>query len=443
MKPRFDRSASHKPSRVTIVVAAAFAVAVLGALSYLAAVAPRGVPALDYYTLTAELEDSADLRLLSQVSVAGRRVGQVSKIRSEDGLSKLELQLAPGTTPLRSDSTVRIRLKNPVGAKYVDITPGGAGRPLASGERIPADQTSASVDTPELLSTFDAPTRRNLQRTVGGLAKGFLGRGQDINELLPEAPPFLRGAAAVSDAILDRDGAAARFAPSAERFAQAYEPVRRELAEGFEPQADVFEAFADERRTLQELLEVAPPALTDLRIGLDRTRPLLEETARFARATTRLTAPAPAAFRETTALLREGGPALEASRPLLDAVGAAVDPTLGLLRRVDPVIEPTRRGLLDQVALLQDFSGPRRCDVLTWAKNWRSALSFGVPVDGDPLSDLDASQGIGPTNNSFRVLGVPEDDAEALAPDSTLAPTVRAGRSAYPEPCVAPGERLR
>ncbi len=443
MKPRFDRSASHRPSRITILVAAAAAVGVLALLSYLAAVAPRGVPAVSYYEVTAEFRDSADLRLLSAVSVAGRRVGQVSRIRTEDGVAKLRLQLQPGTTKLLSDSTARIRLKNPVGAKYVEITPGRAGRPLASGDVIPARQTSASVDTPELLSTFDAPTRRNVRKTVGGLGKGFLGRGQGINATLPETPEFLDDAVAVSDAVLARRGAAKRFFPSLERLADAYDPVREPLAAGFRPQAQALEAFAAERGTLQDLLEVAPPALTDLRTGLDRSRPLLDETAGFARALTRLTAPAPAAFREATALLREGAPALDDTRPLLDSVSRSVPPTLSLLRTTDPVIVPTRNALQSQIRPLSEFGGPRQCDVLTWARNWRSALGFGVPANADPTSDLDASQGLGPNQNSFRVLGVPEDDAEALSPDGPEASKIAAGRTAYPAPCVASGERLK
>jgi hypothetical protein len=44
----FDRRASHKPARATILLSAFVATAVMLALVYLAAVAPRGVPLLPY-----------------------------------------------------------------------------------------------------------------------------------------------------------------------------------------------------------------------------------------------------------------------------------------------------------------------------------------------------------------------------------------------------------
>lgn len=436
----FDRPASHRPSRVTILVAAALAVVVLGGLTYLAAVAPRGVPGLSYYKLDAQFQDSADLRLLSEVAVAGRRVGQVSQIRSVDGITHVELQLMPGTTRLLSDTTARIRLKNPVGAKYVALTPGSAGAPLPSGGVIPRAQTSTSVDTPELLSGFDARTRANLRRTVVGLGAGFLGRGQALNEALPRGGPMLSDLRDVSDAILARPGAAARFAPSTSALAQAYDPVREELASGFRPEARVLEAFAGRRTNLQRILDEAPPALSALRQGLARAQPLLDETAGFARAATQMTRTAPAALQQTTALLREGGPALRRSRPLLHALGQAVPPTLSLLRQLDPVIDATRRALHNQLRPLIEVSS-RPCDFFTWGTNWRSALAFGVPAETDPSSDLDHAQGIGPNNNSFRVLGVPLDDSESLAADSPQA-DIRAGRNPYPPACTAPSDRL-
>ncbi len=436
----FDRRARHVASRPTILIAAFAAVLAMAALSYLAAVAPRGVPGVGYLTVKAEFADSADLRLLSSVAVSGRRVGQVVKITSRDGIAELELQLDPDTV-IRSDSTARIRLKNPVGAKYVAITPGATGRALENGEILPARQTSAAVDTPELLSGFPAATRADLQDTVSGLGRGFLGRGQDLNGAIPKAPPLLRDAASVSNAILARRGAAERLFPSLEKLAEAYEPVREQVAAGFRPQARALEAFADRRESVQDLLDVAPPALSALRAGLDRTRPLLDETAALARATSRLTVPAPAALRETTALLREGAPALERTRPLLDAVGDAVPPTLKLLDTVNPVIAPSRKFLANQIRPLREF-GTRGCDVLSWAANWRSALAFGVPAGADPLSDLDTSlEGLGPNQNSFRVLAVPPTDSQALSPDSPN-PDLAVGRNAYPAACTARGERF-
>jgi len=433
-----DRPANHRPARATILVAAAVAGVVLLALVYLAAVAPRGLPTRDYYDIDARFKDTTEIKLLSSVTINGRRVGQVSEIRSDGELSHLNLQLEPGTR-LRSDATARIRIKNPVGAKYVNIDPGRAGEWLPDEGVIPVTQTSTAIDTPDLLATLDAPTRRNLSTDVQGLGRGFAGRGQDINETLPKAPGVLRDSRALADAILERPGAAARLFPSAQKLADAYDPVRRELAAGLRPEADVLDAFADSRLGLQNTFEAAPPALTALREGFDASAPLLDEVAGFARATRRMTGPAPAALREATGLLRVGAPALKDADPLLDALDDAVSPTVSLLDDLRPAIAPTIRALRNQLRPLVELAR-RQCDVLVQAHNWRSALSYGVPVNTDPTSELDYSQGLGNNNNSFRVLTVPPSP-EALNPDAPSLTPIPA--NAYPEPCAAPGEKTQ
>ena len=332
--------------------------------------------------------------------------------------------------------------KGLLGAKFVDVTPGKRGRILPSGSTIAAKRTSSAVEMLDVLQAFDPRTRVALQQSVKGLGKGYLGRGQDLNEMFAAGSRFYSDAQAVSDAILARPGAAARFAPSAETLAGAYDPVREELARGFAPQARVLQAFADEGRALDQTIAQAPPALDALHRGLDAATPLLDETAGLARATRRLTADAPEALRQTTGLLRETGPALRASRPLLERVADATSPTVSFLKTTAPVIDPSIRALRSNIPPLAELAR-RGCDVLDFARNWRSTLGFGVATDtGDPLGDLDAGEpGLGPMN-SLRVV-----PARVLQPDSLMADNppkdVALGRSPYPAPCAAVSEKLR
>lgn len=433
-----DRPANHQASRVTIVSAALVALALTGVLIYLAAVAPRGVPTVDYVNVTAQFERTADIKLLSTVALNGKRIGQVDKIDSNGRVALVRLQLEPGTA-LRSDTTARIRVKNPVGAKYVDLTPGTMGRTLQDGDVLPVAQTSTSVDTPELLETFPPDTRADVQDTVQGLGKGFAGRGQELNGTLTKAAPVLDDLKSASDAVVGRGDAAARFAPSAASLAEAYDPVRGDLGAGFRPQADALAAFGDSRSDLQQLFGVAPGSLSSLRTAFDRATPLLRTTAGLARASQRLTGPAPAALRETTKLLVAGRPALRETRPLLDALSDAVDPTLRGLQTFRPQIAPTIAALQDQLPPLRQLA-LQSCDVLAQGANWRSALSWGVPGGSDPASDLDETD-VGPNLQSFRVLGVPPATTEALLADSATKASIAGGvaEDPYPSPCTAPG----
>jgi virulence factor Mce-like protein len=436
-----NRSASHQPSRVTIVLAALGAIGVLLGLTVVALVAPRGVPGLNYYEIKAQFDDASQIADLSEVRIAGRHVGQVTSSDLRGGKATVHVQMFPGEGPLPIDSTARVRLKGLLGAKFVDVSPGKSSRELANGGTLPAKQTSTAVELLDVLQALDEPTRRQLQLAVRGLGEGFLGRGAELNDALRVAPEYYGAVGQTATRILDREGAAARFGPSAEKLAGAYDPVRDVLAAGFKPEARVLEAFVDRRQVVDRTLVEAPPSLEALRQGLSASSPLLDETAGLARATIRLNGPAPAALREASRFLDKAGPALRETRPLLDKLAGAVDPTLGFLNRIDPVIAPSIKALRNNVPGLLEL-GRRGCDVLDFARNWRSTLGFGVATGfGDPIGTLDEGQpGLGPLN-SLRVLAVRPMELEHLNADAPPRDN-SIGRSPYPAPCAGVKERL-
>ena len=305
---------------------------------------------------------------------------------------------------------------------------------LKSGATLPATQTSSAIDLLTVLQAFDTPTRQNLQTSLRGLGQGFLGRGPDINQMLTVAPSFYTDTQQISQNILAQPGAAARFAPSAESLAAAYDPVREELATGFAPQAKVLQAFVDRSAKLGQALDAAPPSLQSLRQGLDAATPLLNETAGLARATITLTGPAPAALKQASVLLKDAAPALHLTGPPLQKLADAVPNTLGFLGRLNPVIDPSVTALTNSVQPLAEL-GRHGCDVLSFARNWRSTLGFGVATSpSGPL--VGGEPGLGPMN-SLRVVAVRLlSELNADAPQ----PTLFAAQNEYPAPCQAPGE---
>jgi phospholipid/cholesterol/gamma-HCH transport system substrate-binding protein len=431
MRP-FSKSVSHQPSTVTIAIAALAAAGLLLGLAFLAWVAPRGVPLLRYYDLDAQFSNAAQIADLSQVRIAGRNVGQVTSTEYRGGRAIVHLALYPGQGPLRSDTTARIQLKGLLGGKYVEIRPGSHGRELRSGSTLPARQTSTAVDLVSFLQTFDKPTQENLQVAVRGLGQGFIGRGVDVAQTLNVAPPFLNRLRTISSATVGRTGAAARLAPSAELLTSAYDPVRQDLATGFVPEDQVMQAFVDKTPQVEQTLDAAPASLTALRQGLDAATPLLNETAGLARAAIALTGPAPAALRQASTLLRDAAPALRVTGPPLQSLANAVPQTLSFLTRVKPVITPTIVTLEKSIPPLK-LLGSHGCDVLSYLKNWRSALAFGVATGSGALSA--GQPGLGPLN-SLRVAPV-RLLSELLAdvPQANLP-----ARDPNPPPCVAVNE---
>ena len=197
--------------------------------------------------------------------------------------------------------------------------------------------------------------------------------------------------------------------------------------------------FGRRRQEIQRTLDVAPSTLAGLRGGLDVTTPLLDEVTGLAREAVRFTRPAPAALRDTEALLDEARPALKATSPLLRTLERAVPPTLRMLLRVDPVTGPATRALTDSLPPLVEL-GRRPCELLTFARNWRSMIGFGVaPGSGDPGGMLDDDAGLGAINSVRLILASPPS-TDQLSLDVTPAPPPS---NAYPGPCQAPAERAR
>ena len=100
--PALNRKVSHRPSPVTIVVAAVLALALLAALCWIALVAPRGVPFLKYFDINAQFNNASEIADLSQVRIAGRSVGQVTGSSVRTATPSSRWRSTPGRPALRA-----------------------------------------------------------------------------------------------------------------------------------------------------------------------------------------------------------------------------------------------------------------------------------------------------------------------------------------------------
>ena len=400
--------------------------AVLAAMLWVAFTAPQGIPGRNYYVLHAQFHDLANLPPRgADVRIAGDRVGQALGARIEHGHPTINLQLERSGR-LRSDTTARVRPRGLLGMQYIELVPGVHGRLLPNGSVLPMAQTSASVQLPQVLSAFDGPRRRGLQQVLRGLGDGMAGRGAQLNEELRNGRATLGGLRATWDAVLARPGAVERFVHGAEALATASDPVRDDIASGFDPEARAMRPFSAERRSVQRTLDVAPGTFEQMRTGLAQTDRMLDSLGRFAAASERFTAAAPAALAATHRLLVSSPRPLSATRPVLADLQRTVPAALRFTAAASPVL-PHMRSTLEAAIPPSAELGRRPCDMLGFWSNWSDMLANGVPGGGP----------IGPLNTvRFELIGGTESVAGAGAhrPET--------GRNPYPAPCAAGTERL-
>lgn len=406
--------------------------ALLTGLASLAAIAgigglalrtPGGLPGGDYLTLAATVPDVGNLRVHSEVRIAGTRVGQVLAAEpTADGGARLTLQLSPKLGSVPADSTVVSRSAGLLGQRYLQIIPGRSTKPVLDDGALAAATTSVTLGVPEALQTFDRETRGALGRSVRGLGTGLLGQGTSVNAALDVAPNAADEFQTVIDAALRPPGAAARLVPSLNAAAGAVDDAKLDIVGALRPATVALTPLVDRRAPVQQTLGQAPGTLTSAREAFDATRPLVAATRSLAGAARRALPPAPEALRRTTALLRDSRQSLQATAPLLTRARTAVPAALKITRALQPVLTPLRQPLHDLSEPVR-ILGEHGCDIANFGQVWRSFMGFGT-VGGSQIGPLGEIRATALVTQPFAGAG----DAIRL-PDSLV------DRDTYPAPC--------
>jgi len=397
---------------------ALFATVVLSAI-WVAQKSQDRLPWRAYYTLTVKTRDLAGLAAHNEVRLAGERVGQVLEPRIVDGSPAVEVQLDGDVGPLPTDTRFVVRSKGLLGGRYLEVVRGREAATLRDGETVRASSASATIALPEVFNALDAPTRLAAGRIIDAEGIGVLGRGHQLNETFNQAPGLFAKFETVSTAILARQGAARRLAPSITAAASGAVPVRRDIATGFRPSAEAFQPFGDRRPDVISTLEQSPGTLATARDGLRRTDRLLVETSALSRALRRMLRNAPQALRQTARLLDAAPSDLRRADRLLVKVPAPVRALLAAAPRLKREL-PRLDGALKSADPVLTVLAPHACDVSNWARNWSSMLSFGVPGGGE-IGQLNALR--------LELLQVPSSIVQGLP----LGQGVRI--DPYPKPC--------
>jgi phospholipid/cholesterol/gamma-HCH transport system substrate-binding protein len=122
------------------------------------------------YTLSAVFENPATLKPTSPVRVAGVNVGEVTSVEPEGDMAKVTFTIDEEGRPIHSDATVEVRPRLFLeGNFFIDLHPGSPSAPeLSSGTTLPATQSTVAVQLDQVLTTLQAPERKNLQDLLIG-----------------------------------------------------------------------------------------------------------------------------------------------------------------------------------------------------------------------------------------------------------------------------------
>lgn len=300
--------------------------------------ANQGLPFVPTYDVKVELPTGAKLVRGNEVRAGGFRVGSIEAITSArrrvDGrvrsIALLDLELDKKLQPLPVDSTVAVRARSALGLKYVELTPGGSARGLQAGDtlalnRVPDDPTELE----DVLSTFDAATRRSSQAALQGFGDSLAGRGPAINEAIGELNPLLTHLTPVMENLSAPDTELGRLIPALGRAAAEAAPVADLQAAWIADMATTFAAVDRDAEALRETISESPPTLSAATASLRVQTPFLERFASVSRE------------------LEPGTAELRRSLPAIDRALAAGVPAFERTPELSQRLEGTLRALAD------------------------------------------------------------------------------------------------
>jgi phospholipid/cholesterol/gamma-HCH transport system substrate-binding protein len=245
------------------------------------------------------------------VNVAGVEVGEIARVRLEDGKAVVTLKLEEDSVPVYRDASVLLRPKTGLKDMVAELTPGTkeAGE-LEDGERIPIGQTSPDVNLDEILAVLDGDTRSYLQLLLSDGARGLDGNSRELANTIRRFEPTARDTLAVAKQLARRRDNIKRAIHNFSLVVDELGGKDDELADFVENSNAVFASLASQDANLRETLQELPSALTETQEALGKA----------------------------DTLARELGPTLEALRPGARALGPALQQTRPFLRETTPII---------------------------------------------------------------------------------------------------------
>ncbi len=291
----------------------------------------------DGYTVKGVFADAQSIRANSPVRVAGVDVGKVKSVEhllDEDGegldAAVVTMTIKDEALPIREDATLQLRPRLFLeGNLFVDVQPGSpSAEELDSGSVIPLEQTSASVQLDQVLTSLQKPVREDLGLFLKEFGDGLdtYGGAEGLNEL-NRTSPSLRFSAEVNEAFLgtepgDLAGTVRNLGDTVEALDRNEEQLK-DLITNFRI---VTGSFAAEDEALEQAIVELDPALREGRPALAKLNGALPSLRAFSR--------------EALPGVRAANPALDDANPFVKQLRALVakKELRGLVKDLRPTI---------------------------------------------------------------------------------------------------------
>jgi phospholipid/cholesterol/gamma-HCH transport system substrate-binding protein len=309
--------------------------------------APGWVPILgeDFYEFEAEFSNAQAVTpgQGQTVNVAGVPVGDIARVRLEEGRAVVGLRISDEDVKVYKDATMLLRPKTGLKDMAVQLNPGSkAAGALPEGGRIEVGQTQPDVNLDEVLAALDTDTRAFLKILVGDGSEGLRGRRKDLADTFRRFEPVGRDLRAINEQLAKRRTNIKRVVHNFSLLVEELGGKDDQIAELVDSSNAVFAAFAEQEADIRATVRELPDSLTETRVALDKAGTLAGELG-----------PASEALRPAARAL---APAMRDVRPFMRTTTPVIrDEIRPLTRAALPVVKELRPAMRDLAAISPDL----------------------------------------------------------------------------------------
>lgn len=351
-----------------------------------------------------------------EVAIAGVKVGEVGSVDLVDGRAIVTMKVRRRYAQLYRDASILVRPKTGLNDMTLQLDPGSTAAGKApAGWAVPVSNTLPNVNPDEILANLDGDTRDLLRLLLLGGGEGLRGNSYNLGNLLRRFEPTGRDLAAITKGLAERRSNISRSITNFRRVSEALGEKDDDLAQLVDSSNAVFDAFANQERSIRSTLQQLPPTVRTLRTTLDKADTLARQlgpATQELRPAARALAPAQRAsrpfFRETEPVVREAlrpfarevRPTVRALRPAardLSALQPDVVRTFSVINELTNTLAYNPPGseegylfwagwtnhLFASVFNGQDAHGPIRRGIFLASCSALTTLKFGI-IPGNP-----------------------------------------------------------
>ncbi len=369
------------PKPASLAAMAAFALSCIGLLLFLWTSFGGSIPLKPQgYRYYADFGEATQLTSNADVRISGVNVGRVAGVEPHGTTTRATIEIDHQYAPIAATSRAILRQKTLLGETYVEITPGQRSDPrLKDGSVLPSSQVLATTELDEILRALDPPTRRDLQKLLGGLAHGVQGRGEDLNDALGNVAPFSDDSTQLLTVLDSQHHAVERLVRDTGQVLDAISRRQGQLQTLVTAGDRVLATTAKRNAQLTQAVQILPTTLAELRPTMDAVAATSVDAApviRDLRPGGRVFAPA---LRDTALLAPRVRSVLVDIDALASAAREGLPAGTSVVHAAQPVFDILDPALAQLVPVVQ-YLGLYKQDLITSFANLSAATEATQPA---------------------------------------------------------------